>query len=1494
MRVVPQLLRSLSIVLFTFAVGLGIAEAQVTETRGTMSLIEGRRYFVAFPQVWASASEKPGIPPMMLYVSSKTKAKIRVETPAAINSAPRINRNYDLEANKLLQIPISTMYMNTESEARNGFGIYVTGDKPISVFTYQTWQGNGELARHLPTEAWGKNYYTMNFYQDRYGMGEPFKYRPSQILIIAEKDNTVVTYTPTFGTEGGRDASPVPKGSSQMVTLERGETFLIKAKIDEALNKDFVTDLSGTWIRATKNIGVVSGHTKVAIMRYPDAIPPSGYGASEGHFVRNNVHDAMLPIEMAGKSFVTVPIMYTATRIREVSPAFGVDDQRGDVIRVIATENNTTIKVMRTNGGGLLNKWTINRGETRIETAVEDALYWESDKPILMGQYGKSWAKITPYGGEMGKEGDQTQGYPTIEAGMPMLQYVPSTDRWVNYGTFKSPEGMDNFFNIAFRVEDIGKIKVDGKSLNSAFGGSMRLLPGTPYGFIRTNISQGDHVVESVSDDVKWVAWTYGSLDGIRQGRAYGTPVAIDLAIPCPDSLSVTETLVCGDVTAVGKIVPEGIPCGSIFAVYAEELTNYELVVDENFSSGDQSVNFWVNVIDKTQDAKAVVRVVTRSGKYVEKTYTYEADKIAWNPESLNFGTVPFNTPVTREFTITNLLTTRSVTVKELKAKYFPDIYYSFVPTSFTIPPGGSQKVTVTAKIQDAREKLDTVIAVLGCYEKNTVELTIRGQEPLIYVGDQTWVNVPISAGGQVKDVVIQNGSDVDLIITGFDQTLLPLSNDGVAKFYNPTNLIGKLPITLKANEKYTFSVTYNPQGDAVNLHRVDVPFYSNAVRVDSIATLIGNGVSINLAASADPWNVRVVDNVQTNQGITEYPQRVTFSNYGDQPVEFNQPTIRGTDAGAFRIVDFGNVGGFPTQLVGSGANQSRYVTVAFVPTELPNRAAERDNYVAELVFTTNSTETPELTVKLNGVAWQPQVKGADYDFGEFQTGAAPVLTPIPITNENYMDISNPTTGDTKGTRNVVVTDIRWSDPTDPDNARFSFGTLPTVDNPWRIGTNAGDAEQLRVTFTPDRAGTFVAKYDIITQPTDMTDGAAPYVATYTLSAVVAGGEFSVTNAYAEQYVYQPKDMFITIKHDDAATKRFTIGNPSGADASRFTVVDPTTPYIDVAPGQEGIVRIEFIPDYVTKMKAGQTQQWLSVKGDPVGVSYRGNMFDADILFTDETNGKTQTAKLTGDGIYLETTESIRSDYTVKVGESVVVDIELSPIPESIDQPRITEMRARLSYDNKLIRPSATTGSPIILDGTLMQGWEIKSYNLVANMIEVDLVAGTSGQPLVNDPSKPLFRVRFDAFLNTSSNPSARFESPLTPFLYWVDIDQSGDDKRYTVIRDVPGKVAVTLDCAGQLRLVSLSAARYSVKPVSPNPVSGTTVLNYSIGLDGQTSIVLMNSNGERVSDLVNENQKRGEYELTFDVSNIPAGVYYYQVISGPYTSEPQMIVVVK
>lgn len=1493
MRIVSATKWVLTVALLAMIASVG-ATAQTSERRGSMSLIEGRRYMVAFPQVWASPTEKPLPKPMLLLISSKTKAKVRVQTPAGINDAARIDRTITLEANKVYKFDVSTAYMNgvsssgPESETRRGYGILVTGDRPISVSTYQAWNGNGELARHLPVEAWGKNYFTMNFYQDRYGTSASgYKYRPAMFLLIADKDNTVVTFTPTVTTEGGTDSPSTPKGVSTSVTLERGETFIVKAKIDEVQNKEYTTDLSGSIIKSSKPIGVISGHTKVGILRYPDVLPPTGAFAAEAHFVRNNVHDAMLPVEMAGTQFITVPCMYTPTRvIGQASAEFGIEDDRGDVIRIVALEDNTKVSSMRQDGSSLKPERTLRKGESFLATSVEVATLWVTDKPAIAGHYGKSYAKILPPALVAGKDGDETQGHPTVESGMPMLQYVPSTDRYVSYGTFWAPEGMDNFLNIVFKTVEVGKIKVDGKSLTSAFGGSMRPLKGTEYSYIRTAIGAGDHVIESESDNIKWAAWTYGSLDGLQQGRAYGTPVAIDLAIPCDDSLAVKETIVCGDVDGEGKILPENTTCGSIFAVYAEELVNYELLVDEDFSSGDKTVKFKVIVQDKTKDATARVLVITRSGKFVEKTYTYVADKVAFDPAKLDWGTIAYNANECKNFTLTNN-SPNVVTVKDIKAKYFPGTF-TFNPKSFVLQPNETKAVEVCAMITTPEQKIDTVLVALECFDFPATELRVRGEEPKIYVGEQTWTNIPAANfDGVEKPVEIRNISKVDVIITGYDKSLL--IKNGTNHFFEPRNLDDVLPLRLAAGAKHTFFVKYSPLGEAGVQHKLSVPFYTNAKGLDTIADLEGNGVATNEYANGFEWNERVIDVVVTAGGISKYAGTITFGNLGSQATTFEKVEIKNDQYGVFRLDPQPADAQFPLQL--NGAAGPRTISVAFVPTEQASRAAERNDFRADVVFTVNDgSGSKEVTAEIKAIAWQPQAKGANYDFGQFNIGDAAKTTSLAISNDHFQDVANPTTGDMKGTNTVTITEIRLVGAA----SGFQLLNAPSATTPWVL--QGGEALPLDVRFTPTTTGTYTVNYEIISD--------APYTPTYTLTATVVGGGHNVTNQQFVTYVYNSSEKTIEVRHDYNETRRFRIADPAGADAMAYSIVEPANGYLDIPAGGVGTVRVRFTPDKVSQVKPGQDLYKLfgTTGVDPrVGEKPArvGQPYVATIDVIDETNAGqpvTQTSTLTGEGIYLETTNFVGRNYTVMPGKSIDVAFELKNAPEAVDIADVTEFRIRVSYDNTLLRPRFTTSDiEKLLPGTQLEGWTIRKAELLGTNLEIDFKDERAVKSPLRNDGRPMFKLTFDAFLARGLDLSKPFHSEIPTQMYWFDPDQTpGLDKRYAQFNPEPGLVVVDPQCAKGLRLVGISSTNFTVRPSAPNPAVSTTVINYSIGLPGQTTIALYNSMGELVMNLVDQSLSAGEYEYTLDATGLPAGTYYYQVVSGPFTSTPQPLTVVR
>jgi pectin methylesterase-like acyl-CoA thioesterase len=63
-----------------------------------------------------------------------------------------------------------------------------------------------------------------------------------------------------------------------------------------------------------------------------------------------------------------------------------------------------------------------------------------------------------------------------------------------------------------------------------------------------------------------------------------------------------------------------------------------------------------------------------------------------------------------------------------------------------------------------------------------------------------------------------------------------------------------------------------------------------------------------------------------------------------------------------------------------------------------------------------------------------------------------------------------------------------------------------------------------------------------------------------------------------------------------------------------------------------------------------------------------------------------------------------------------------------------------------------------------------------------------------------------------------------------------------------------------------------------PNPFNPSTRINYSLPYESNVKLIVYNSLGETVKELVNSYQNGGYYELTFDSKNLSSGIYFYTV----------------
>ena len=75
-----------------------------------------------------------------------------------------------------------------------------------------------------------------------------------------------------------------------------------------------------------------------------------------------------------------------------------------------------------------------------------------------------------------------------------------------------------------------------------------------------------------------------------------------------------------------------------------------------------------------------------------------------------------------------------------------------------------------------------------------------------------------------------------------------------------------------------------------------------------------------------------------------------------------------------------------------------------------------------------------------------------------------------------------------------------------------------------------------------------------------------------------------------------------------------------------------------------------------------------------------------------------------------------------------------------------------------------------------------------------------------------------------------------------------------------------------------------------PNPFNNSTVIKYSIPKEGLVTFKVYNLLGEEVARLVNDTKQTGNYEVSFDATGLPSGIYFYRLQTPNFTQTRKMI----
>jgi len=150
--------------------------------------------------------------------------------------------------------------------------------------------------------------------------------------------------------------------------------------------------------------------------------------------------------------------------------------------------------------------------------------------------------------------------------------------------------------------------------------------------------------------------------------------------------------------------------------------------------------------------------------------------------------------------------------------------------------------------------------------------------------------------------------------------------------------------------------------------------------------------------------------------------------------------------------------------------------------------------------------------------------------------------------------------------------------------------------------------------------------------------------------------------------------------------------------------------------------------------------------------------------------------------------------------------------------------------------------------------------NINTKRIKVDNLyrRGAEAYPWISgDGKKMVFASNRDASLEPDSSNAASL------YISYLLIDENGDT--VTTVEDKAGS----------------QPKDFTLQQNYPNPFNPATTINYSIKNDGYVKLIIYDSIGRKITELVNEFENKGEYTIHFDSQKLKlaSGTYYYQLI---------------
>jgi len=600
----------------------------------------GREFYMTFIPCW----ETGGPNDVYIYVSSNVRTKVTVDVSAYGLTWVDYTIPNDIITFMLSPGP-AQCYRKTDTDPPEpekvypGMAVHIISDDPIICYgvTRYLYTSDGFLV--LPVNVLGKEYLVASW-NDPVGK---IQYLTSYTSVVGAYDRTKVRFT-MGGNVNSSSAGGKKPGDTININLNAGDVFLIGAI---GVN----SDLTGSHVLSSKPVAVVSGNFCAYI--------PTECGCCD------YLSEMELPTNTWGNT-------YHVTRI--------VNRLKNSMIRVFAKEPNTKvfrdgieISTIRDVGGLEGEGWL----SMRADSGLPRPIVISGDKPINVTQY------------NTGQLDDSVTSDPFQMVLTPVDQY--QTEIIFNTPGIRGGKGfLTNYINICYQADDNGTIPDDFvyaevingkvqwyqlKVLSPSPGEEFKVkVKGKRY-FAKTLQLPHDGVYQ-LRANAPFAAYSYG----FAWCDSYGFPASLGLAdLTYNDSTPPDPpwNMGChGDVNEDHKTTVDDMPddaegrsnLGMIY-MHTDSSFNYKLYYDDFIPGDDRSTAWWLEVIDKNEDARAIVTFVDKAGNDTTLIIYYYGRKLRVSPDYKNFGKLSKDTVVSKDFWLIHESNVRTESIDFIKFK---------------------------------------------------------------------------------------------------------------------------------------------------------------------------------------------------------------------------------------------------------------------------------------------------------------------------------------------------------------------------------------------------------------------------------------------------------------------------------------------------------------------------------------------------------------------------------------------------------------------------------------------------------------------------------------------------------------------------------------------------------------------------------------------------------------------------------------------------------